>query len=87
MKKRNVIQRILYEIKKWCYCSIFHKYHRCYPEVWKVEMGSWHCSLCHPCNEWFVKWEKEQEKLRKKELEKLAKTQGEMYGKSLFRKE
>ena len=36
------------------FCWLFHRKHRCYPEVWKVERGNWHCEKCHPCTEGFV---------------------------------
>jgi len=42
---------IIDNLKKWCFCFFFHRKHRCYPEVWKVELGSWHCAKCHPCGE------------------------------------
>ncbi len=41
-------KRILYNIKKYCYCKFVHKNCRCYP---KNPKGNWHCSKCHPCGE------------------------------------
>ena len=37
---------------KWLVCWLFHRKHRCYPEVWGRGLdGPWHCEKCHPCSE------------------------------------
>jgi len=42
--------------KKWTICWWKHKEDRCYPEVWKEELGYWHCHKCDPCGEQLEEW-------------------------------
>ena len=45
---------LIYNIKKYCYCFLFHKKHLCYPDVsGKGAKGEWHCRKCHPCGDVF----------------------------------
>lgn len=66
MKKK--IKRLLYNIKKYCYCKFFHTKYLCYPEVWDKGLeGPWHCSECHPCGEMLDNLFKLAEEIKMKE--------------------
>ena len=54
-------------LKKNLWCRFFHRKHRCYPEVWKVDIGNWHCDKCSPCSEWIDKLEKQLDTLERYE--------------------
>ena len=46
-----MIKKLLYNVKKYCYCKFVHKKYLCYPEVWDRGLkGPWHCRKCHPCS-------------------------------------
>jgi len=75
--------KILYNIKQYLFCSVFHKKYRCYPEVWKEKSG-WHCKKCHPCSEAIEKLPETLEKMknnprfRKKMLKQMGKINKEL---------
>jgi hypothetical protein len=54
-------------LKQYLWCSWKHRKDRCYPEVWKVEKGNWHCAKCHPCSEGMIEALKMVEKLQNKD--------------------
>lgn len=72
-----MIKYLFYNIKKHCFCRIFHRKERCWPDVHKKGLkGPWHCAKCYPCSGWLDNLPEVEERKIKYENKKRRKSDG-----------